>query len=171
MTTSKTCKNGVLNSCDWMVWIFENLLCDIVDEGNNMTACERMFVANVQAQRFTIQFLQKYFLIFDSEDREQLLTSYTKDACFTMTPLNLRNPMDDRNLCGINYTDDRQKLVDVGQSLRFSTKCHERLIILTHLPQPSVWLRKEWRWLRSQECLKRLTRNNSISVTLIGPSR
>ena len=56
MTISKTCKNGVLNSCDWMVWIFENLLCDIVDEGNNRTAFERMFVANVQAQQFTVQF-------------------------------------------------------------------------------------------------------------------
>ena len=52
------------------------VLCDIVDEGNNMTAFERMFAANVQ--QFTIQFFQKYFLIFDSADREQLLTSYTK---------------------------------------------------------------------------------------------
>ena len=110
------------------------MLCDIVDEGNNMTPFGRMFAANVQAQQFTIQFLQKYFLIFNSEDREQLLTSYTKDACFTMTPFDPRNPMDDGNLCGINYTDDRQKLVDVSQSLRFSTKCHELVIIVTHLP-------------------------------------
>ena len=94
-----------------MVWIFGNLCCAkeyIVDEGNNMAAFERMFVANVQAQQFTIQFLQKYFLIFDSEDREQLLTAYTKDACFTMTQFDPRNPMDERNLCGINHTDDRQ---------------------------------------------------------------
>ena len=48
------------------------VLCVIVDEGNNMAAFERMFVANVQAQEITVQFLQKYFLIFDSEDREQL---------------------------------------------------------------------------------------------------
>ena len=98
-----------------MVWNFENLLCDIVDDVNNMTAFERMFVANVQAQQVTIQFLQKYFLIFDSEDREQLLTSYTKDAYFTMTPFVPRNPMDDRNLRGINYKDDRQKLVEHGR--------------------------------------------------------
>ena len=29
MTISNMCKNGVLNSCDWMVWIFENLSCAI----------------------------------------------------------------------------------------------------------------------------------------------
>ena len=72
------------------------VLCDIVDEENNMAAFERMFVANVQVQQFTIlQFLQKYFLIIVSEDREQLLTSYTKDACFTMTPFDPGNPMVD----------------------------------------------------------------------------
>ena len=71
------------------------VLCDIVDERNNMTPSERMLVANVQAQQFTIQFLQKYFLILDGEDREQLLTSYTRDACFTMTPFDPRNPMVD----------------------------------------------------------------------------
>ena len=91
------------------------VLCDIVDEGNNMAAFERMFVANVQAQQFTLQFLLKYFLIFGSEDREQLLISYTKDACFTMTQFDPRNPTDDRNLCGINHTDDRQKLVEHGR--------------------------------------------------------
>ena len=32
-----------------------------------------------------------------------------------MTPFDPRNPMDDRNLCGINYTDDRQKLVEHGR--------------------------------------------------------
>ena len=29
-----------------------------------------------------------------------------------MTPFDPRNPMGDRNLCGINYTDDRQELVE-----------------------------------------------------------
>ena len=37
------------------------VLCDIVDEGNNMAAFDRMFVVNVQAQQFTIQFFIKIF--------------------------------------------------------------------------------------------------------------
>lgn len=41
-------------------------LCDVVNEGNNMTAFERIFAANVQAQQFTrqfLKFLQKYIFL------------------------------------------------------------------------------------------------------------
>lgn len=76
-------------------------------------------------------------MICDSEDRERLLTSYTKDACFNMTPFDPHNPIEDRNLCGsnsnVNFSDNMQKLVKRGrcQSLRFSTKCYELPNILT----------------------------------------
>lgn len=76
-----------------------------------MTATEKIFAANVHSQLFTKQYLQKYYLKIDSQDRERLLTSFTKDECFSMIPFDPRNPMDNRNLCGINYTDNRQKLV------------------------------------------------------------
>ncbi|CAD1476164.1 unnamed protein product [Heterotrigona itama] len=101
------------------------ILCDAVDEGNNMPASERMFAANVQAQQFASKFLEQYFLIFDSDARVSLLTAYAKDACFSMTVFDSHNPRnpnklngyvtDDRNLCRIYSTDKRQKLLKQGR--------------------------------------------------------
>ena len=60
-------------------------LSDAMDEGNIMPASERMLAANAQAQQIARQFLKQYFLIFDSEKREPLLSAYTRDASFSMT--------------------------------------------------------------------------------------
>ena len=60
-------------------------LSDAMDEGNIMPAAERMLAANAQAQHSASQFLDQYFLIFDSEKREPLLSAYTRDACFSIT--------------------------------------------------------------------------------------
>lgn len=50
-----------------------------------MPSCQRMFVANAKAQEIASQFLQQYFLIFDSENRQPLLDAYDEHACFSMT--------------------------------------------------------------------------------------
>ncbi|KAK1125155.1 hypothetical protein K0M31_006495 [Melipona bicolor] len=68
------------------------MLCGVVNEGNNMPASAE----SEQAQQFAIQFLQEYFLIFDSENRERLLNLYAKDACFSMTPFDPHIPIEDR---------------------------------------------------------------------------
>ena len=75
----------------------------VMDEGNNLPASERKFVASKEAQEFVRQFIQQYFLIFDSEKREPLLKAYASDACLTMFDAHSRNSsqlngylMDDR---------------------------------------------------------------------------
>ncbi|KAK1125147.1 hypothetical protein K0M31_006487 [Melipona bicolor] len=68
------------------------MLCGVVNEGNNMPAS----AASEQAQQFVIQFLQEYFLIFDSGKRERLLNLYAKDACFSMTLFDPHIPIEDR---------------------------------------------------------------------------
>ncbi|KAK1125150.1 hypothetical protein K0M31_006490 [Melipona bicolor] len=68
------------------------MLCGVVNGGNNMPASAE----SEQAQQFVIQFLQEYFLIFDSENRERLLNLYAKDACFSMTPFDPHIPIEDR---------------------------------------------------------------------------
>lgn len=61
------------------------ILFDVADEGNKMPPSQRMFVANAKAQEIASQFLQQYFLIFDSENRQPLLDAYVEHACFSMT--------------------------------------------------------------------------------------
>ena len=68
------------------------ILFDVVDEGNKMPPFQRMFVANAKAQQVASQFLQQYFLIFDSENREPLLDAYVEHACFSMTVFYPHNP-------------------------------------------------------------------------------
>lgn len=101
------------------------ILFDVVDEGNKMPPFQRMFVANAKAQQVASQFLQQYFLIFDSENREPLLDAYVEHACFSMTVFYPHNPhnsnklngylMENRNLYRINDTNKRQKLLKQGR--------------------------------------------------------
>ncbi|XP_071862194.1 nuclear RNA export factor 1 [Bombus fervidus] len=104
------------------------ILFDVV-LGNKIPPSQRMFVANAKAQEIASQFLQQYFLIFDSENRQPLLDAYVEDACFSMTvfyPLHYSNKAsglemediyvtDNRNLYRTNDTNRRQKLLKHGR--------------------------------------------------------
>lgn len=46
---------------------------------------QRMFVSDSKAREIASQFLERYFLIFDSENRQPLLDAYNEHACFSMT--------------------------------------------------------------------------------------
>lgn len=61
------------------------ILFDVADDGNKMPSSQKMFVANAKAQEVASQFLQQYFLIFDSGNRQRLLFAYDEHACFSMT--------------------------------------------------------------------------------------
>lgn len=58
---------------------------DVVDDAAKVPLSQRMFVADAKAQEIASQFLQQYFTIFDSENRQPLLDAYDEHACFSMT--------------------------------------------------------------------------------------
>lgn len=58
---------------------------DVIDEAAKVPPSQRMFVADMKAQEIASQFLQQYFTIFDSENRQPLLDAYDEHACFSMT--------------------------------------------------------------------------------------
>ncbi|OAD59082.1 Nuclear RNA export factor 1 [Eufriesea mexicana] len=98
------------------------ILFDVVDEGNKVPPSRRMFVANAKAQEIASQFLQQYFLIFDSENRQPLLDAYVEHACFSMSVSYAFNAnklngylMESRNLYRINDTNKRHKLLKQGR--------------------------------------------------------
>ncbi|KAK9294277.1 hypothetical protein QLX08_011060 [Tetragonisca angustula] len=90
-------------------------LSDAVDEGN-MPASERMLAANAQAQHIASQFLEQYFLIFDSEKREPLLSAYTRDACFSITVFD-RHRSSNPNMLNEYIMDDRKYNTQKQQKL------------------------------------------------------
>lgn len=98
------------------------ILFDVADDGHKMPSSQRMFVTNAKAQEIASQFLQQYFLIFDSENRQPLLDAYAEHACFSMTVSYSQNSnkfngylLENRNLYRINDTNKRQKLLKQGR--------------------------------------------------------
>lgn len=61
------------------------IMFDVADEGVKLPPSQRIFVANPKAQEIASQFLQQYFMIFDSESRQPLLDAYHEHSCFSMT--------------------------------------------------------------------------------------
>ncbi|KAF3422434.1 hypothetical protein E2986_13475 [Frieseomelitta varia] len=125
------------------------ILSDAVDAGKIMPASERMLAANAQAQRIANQFLEQYFLIFDSDKRGSLLSAYTRDACLTVfdrhhnSNPNILNGylMDDRR----RNTKKRQKLLKQRrlQIVTYLSEMPRTSPMSTRLRQTSVRLRKQ----------------------------
>lgn len=94
---------------------------DVVDEAAKTPPSQRMFIADAKAQEIASQFLQQYFTIFDSENRQPLLDAYNEHALFSMT-INTSNNnklngyyLENRNLFRINDTIRRQKFLKQGR--------------------------------------------------------
>ncbi|XP_036149391.1 nuclear RNA export factor 1 isoform X2 [Monomorium pharaonis] len=94
---------------------------DVVDDAAKIPPSQRMFVADAKAQDIASQFLQQYFTIFDSENRQPLLDAYDEHACFSMTITTSHNNklngylLENRNLFRINDNNRRQKLLKQGR--------------------------------------------------------
>ena len=63
------------------------ILFDVEDEKLKLPPTQRMFIvqSNAKAQEVATQFLQQYFMVFDSENRQPLLDAYHEHASFSMT--------------------------------------------------------------------------------------
>ncbi|KAL6254293.1 hypothetical protein P5V15_014908 [Pogonomyrmex californicus] len=89
-----------------------------VDE-TKIPPSQRIFVTDVTAREIAGGFLQQYFTVFDSENRQALLNAYDKDACFSMTITDSYKLsgyfMENRNLLKINDTNKRHKLLKQGR--------------------------------------------------------
>ncbi|XP_043283476.1 nuclear RNA export factor 1 [Venturia canescens] len=95
---------------------------DVENEGTKLPPTQRMFVANAKAQEIASQFLQQYFLIFDSDNRQPLLDAYHEQASFSLTLSQSYNSnkfnayhADNRNLKRVTDAVRRRKLLKVGR--------------------------------------------------------
>ena len=61
------------------------ILFDVVEEGLKVPASKRSFALNQEAKDIAGQFLQQYFLIFDNDNRQNLLNAYHENASFSLT--------------------------------------------------------------------------------------
>ncbi|XP_051167579.1 nuclear RNA export factor 1-like [Leptopilina boulardi] len=98
------------------------ILFDVVDEGVKLPPSKTIFIADPKAQEIANQFLQQYFVIFDSDNRQPLLDAYHEHACFSMTvssalSTNKSNAYfsENRNLFRINDPNRRRKLIKIGK--------------------------------------------------------
>ncbi|KAK2589192.1 hypothetical protein KPH14_002004 [Odynerus spinipes] len=97
------------------------ILFDVVDDTTKVPQTQRIFAPDTKAQEVASQFLQQYFMIFDSNNRQPLLDAYDEHACFSLTT-HAHNAnksstylLENRNLFRINDTNKRQKLLKQGR--------------------------------------------------------
>ncbi|XP_018399173.1 PREDICTED: nuclear RNA export factor 1-like [Cyphomyrmex costatus] len=94
---------------------------DMMDEPAKIPSSQRMYVQDAKAKEIASQFLQQYFTIFDSENRQPLLDAYNEHAFFSMTMNTFNNNklnghyLENRNLLRVNDTIRRQKFLKQGR--------------------------------------------------------
>lgn len=99
------------------------ILFDVVNDTTKVPPTQRLFVTDAKAQDIASQFLQQYFIIFDSENRHPLLDAYDEHARFSLTVTSSSQNNDklsayiteNRNLFRINNSNKRQKLLKLGR--------------------------------------------------------
>ncbi|KAJ8666848.1 hypothetical protein QAD02_008510 [Eretmocerus hayati] len=97
---------------------------DLEDSKSKLPPTQRMFVvqSNEKAQNIASQFLQQYFMVFDAESRQLLLSAYHEHASFSLTATVASSSSklcqylhENRNLCRINDPIRRRKLLKQGR--------------------------------------------------------
>ncbi|XP_011863446.1 PREDICTED: nuclear RNA export factor 1-like [Vollenhovia emeryi] len=99
------------------------IIFDVIDITARIPPSQRMFVSDPKIQVIASQFLQQYFTIFDSDNRQPLLDAYAENACLSLTITNFHNNnhklnrylTENRNLFRINDSNRRQKLLKQGR--------------------------------------------------------
>ncbi|XP_011502457.1 PREDICTED: nuclear RNA export factor 1 [Ceratosolen solmsi marchali] len=97
---------------------------DVEEHKLKLPSTQRMFIvqSNAKAQEVASQFLQQYFLVFDSENRQPLLDAYHEHACLSMTVTITQSSsrfsqyfIENRNLYRIIDSNRRRKLLKQGR--------------------------------------------------------
>lgn len=99
---------------------------DIIEEVS-LPSLQQTFLCNQDGQGIVRQFLEQYFAIFDSDNRQPLLQAYHEHGVFSMTmayPYGQQNKnspwlnwyaTDNRNIDRVRDTERRHKLLKQGQ--------------------------------------------------------
>ncbi|XP_043498429.1 nuclear RNA export factor 1-like [Polistes fuscatus] len=98
------------------------ILFDVMDDASKIPPTQRIFTSNAEAQEIASQFLQQYFLVYDSGNHQLLLDAYNEHASFTLTVNTAYNANklnsyvgENRNLFRVNDANRRQKLLKQGK--------------------------------------------------------
>ncbi|CAL1680069.1 unnamed protein product [Lasius platythorax] len=92
---------------------------DVIDEVIKIPQSQRILFTDTKAQEIACRFLQQYFTIFDSENRQFLLNAYEERAYLSVTIATSYKLngylLNSRNLFRIHDTAKRQKLLKYGR--------------------------------------------------------
>ncbi|KAJ8916786.1 hypothetical protein NQ315_005791 [Exocentrus adspersus] len=91
---------------------------DIAEE-HHVPETRQTFLCNADGSSIVRQFLEQYFLIYDSENRQPLLQAYHENALFSMTMAYPYGYGKDKNVAWLNwYATDNRNLMRVQDSER-----------------------------------------------------
>lgn len=105
---------------------------DVSEEKNNIPAWKQSFLVNETAQEFVAKFLEQYFAIYDSDNRQQLLEAYHENAMLSITSTNNQHYTYEERLH--NYWKfGRNLLHPKGYEHRFGSLKRGKLVVVALL--------------------------------------
>ncbi|XP_011862367.1 PREDICTED: nuclear RNA export factor 1-like, partial [Vollenhovia emeryi] len=110
-----------------------SIIFDAIDITARIPPSQRMFVSDPKIQEIASQFLQQYFTIFDSDNRQPLLDAYAENACLSLTKSNFRK------LNGY-YTENRNIFRTIDSNRRHKLLKQGRLPVVSFISEmPKTW--------------------------------
>ncbi|XP_072519644.1 nuclear RNA export factor 1 isoform X2 [Salminus brasiliensis] len=103
-----------------------------VETGTTIPPCKGSYFGSDEIKEFILRFLQQYYSVYDSGDRQSLLDAYHEGASFSLSlPFSMHNPS--RSSLGDYHKDSRnlKKLKD--PAARFRLLKHNRLNVVAFL--------------------------------------
>ncbi|KAL6480358.1 hypothetical protein MHYP_G00113910 [Metynnis hypsauchen] len=103
-----------------------------VETGTTIPPCKGSHFGSDEIKEFILRFLQQYYSVYDSGDRQPLLDAYHEAACFSLSlPFSMYNPS--RSSLGDYHKDSRNIKKVKDPATRFRLLKHNRLNVVAFL--------------------------------------
>uniref|UniRef100_A0AAR2JYJ1 NTF2 domain-containing protein n=1 Tax=Pygocentrus nattereri TaxID=42514 RepID=A0AAR2JYJ1_PYGNA len=103
-----------------------------VETGTTIPPCKGSYFGSDEIKEFILRFLQQYYSVYDSGDRQPLLDAYHEAACFSLSlPFSMHNPS--RSSLGDYHKDSRNIKKVKDPATRFRLLKHNRLNVVAFL--------------------------------------
>ncbi|KAI4893707.1 hypothetical protein NFI96_012162 [Prochilodus magdalenae] len=103
-----------------------------VETGTTIPPCKGSYFGSDEIKEFILRFLQQYYSVYDSGDRQPLLDAYHEAACFSLSlPFSMHNPS--RSSLGDYHKHSRNIKKVKDPATRFRLLKHNRLNVVAFL--------------------------------------
>ncbi|KAG5676794.1 hypothetical protein PVAND_006602 [Polypedilum vanderplanki] len=105
---------------------------DVSEESKNLPSWKQLYFCNASGQDLIAKFIEQYFAIYDSDNRQQLLDAYHENAMLSITATNNQHYTQDERLFSY-YKFGRNLMHPKGFEHRFASLKRGKLVVVALL--------------------------------------